>query len=90
MYLCVHFGQFLNGRIDTEEKERAYNKIVDYLDKIQEIEFPKELEEFLQQGLGQMEEADTQRINSSIIDSYHFTSLTKLPDLCQGSSAQLL
>jgi DNA-binding transcriptional MerR regulator len=69
MYLCVHFGQFLNGRIDTEEKERAYNKIVDYLDKIQEIEFPKELEEFLQQGLGQMGEADMQRINSSIIDS---------------------
>jgi len=69
MYLCVHFGQFLNGRIDTEEKERAYNKIVDYLDEIQEIEFPKELEEFLQQGLGQMEEADMQRINSSIIDS---------------------
>jgi DNA-binding transcriptional MerR regulator len=69
MYLCVHFGQFLNERIDTEEKERAYNKIVDYLDKIQELEFPKELEEFLQQGLGQMEEADMQRINSSIIDS---------------------
>lgn len=69
MYLCVHFGQFLNGRIDNEEKERAYNKIVDYLDKIQETEFPKGLEEFFQQSLGQMEEADMQRINSSIIDS---------------------
>ena len=46
MYLCVHFGQFLNGRIDTEEKERAYNKIVDYLDEIQEIEFPKNWKNF--------------------------------------------
>ena len=69
MYLCVHFGQFLNGKIDTEEKERAYNKIVDYLDKIQEAELPKELEEFLQQGLEKFDEADMQRINLSLIDS---------------------
>jgi hypothetical protein len=38
-----------------EEKERAYNKIVEYLDKIQETEFPKELEDFLEQGIGQYE-----------------------------------
>jgi len=69
MYLCVHFGQFLDGRIDTEEKEKAYYKIVDYLDKIQEIEFPKELEEFLQQSIGEMEKADMQKMNSSVIDA---------------------
>ena len=69
MYLCIHFGHFLNERIDTEEKERAYNTIIDYLDKLQEIEFPKELEEFLQQGLEQFEEENMQRMNSSIIDS---------------------
>jgi len=69
MYLCIHFGHFLNERIDTEEKERAYNTIIDYLDKLQEIEFPKELEEFLQQCLEQFEEENMQRMNSSIIDS---------------------
>ena len=69
MYLGVHFGQFLNGKIDTEEKERAYDKIVAYLDKIQETEFPEELKEFLDEGLGQLEEADMQKINLSIIDS---------------------
>lgn len=69
MYLCIHFGQFLNGKIDTEEKEEAYNKIVDYLDTVSKIEFPKELEEYLLQGLGQLEKIDMQRINWSIIDA---------------------
>lgn len=69
MYLCVHFGQFLNGKVDTEEKERAYYKIVDYLDKIQEMELPRELEDFLYQGLGQLKEENMERMNSSIIDS---------------------
>lgn len=69
MYLCIHFGQFLDGKIDTEEKERAYNNIVNYLDKVQEMEFPRELEEFLHQGIGQLEEENMQRMNFSIIDS---------------------
>jgi len=69
LYLCVHFGQFLSGKIDTEEKERAYNKIVDYLDKVQETEFPKELEEFLQQSIGRLEKEDMQRMDLSVIDS---------------------
>jgi len=69
MYLCIHFGHFLNERIDTEEKERAYNTIIDYLDKVQEMEFPEELEEFLQQGLGQLEEENMHRMHLSVIDS---------------------
>jgi len=69
MYLNMHFGQFLDGKIDTEEKEKAYNIIIDYLDKIQETGFSKELEEFLQQGFEQMEEANMQRMNLSVIDS---------------------
>jgi len=67
MYLCIHFGRFLDGKIDTEEKERAYNKIVEYLDKIQDMDFPKELEEYMQQWLGQAEEM--YRMDSSIMDS---------------------
>ncbi|HOQ01650.1 MAG TPA: MerR family transcriptional regulator [Acetivibrio clariflavus] len=69
MYLCAHFGQFLNGKIDTEEKERAYNKIVDYLDKIQETEFPKELEDFLEKGFEDFEKENMERMSLSIVDS---------------------
>lgn len=69
MYLCIHFGQFLNGKIDTAEKETAYKNIVEYLDKIKEIEFPKEIEEYLLQGFKELEREDIQKFNSSIIES---------------------
>jgi len=72
MLLCIHFGPFLNGKIDTKEKEEAYNKVIEYLDNVQEIEFTKELEELLEQSLIQLEELkeiDMKKINSSLIES---------------------
>lgn len=69
MYLCVHFGQFLDGKIDTEEKEKAYNKIVDFLDNVQDMEFPKELEEFLKQSLEHFDEENMEDINLSLINA---------------------
>lgn len=69
MYLCVHFGQFLDGKIDTEEKEKAYNKIVDFLDNVQDMEFPKELEEFLKQSLEHLDEENMEDINLSLINA---------------------
>lgn len=71
MYLCVHFGQFLDGRIDTEEKENAYYKILDYLDRTEKMEFPDELEEYLQQVLQQQEQDEIERMNASILDTIH-------------------
>ncbi|HEY8361280.1 MAG TPA: MerR family transcriptional regulator [Tissierellaceae bacterium] len=69
MYLCVHFGPFLDGKIDTEEKERAYNAIVDFLDNIQDVEFPEELEEFLRQGLEHFDEEGMEEINISLTNA---------------------
>jgi len=71
MYLCIHFGQFLNGKIDTMEKEEAYNNIVDYLDSVSKVEFPKELEEYFLNDLGRMEEADMQKMNSTVTDAIY-------------------
>ena len=36
-YLAFHFGRFLNGTVDTEEKRQAYRAIVDYLDSVPEF-----------------------------------------------------
>ncbi|MCX7883936.1 MAG: MerR family transcriptional regulator [Caloramator sp.] len=73
MYLSIHFGQFLNGKIDTEEKEIAYKKIVEYLDKIEGIQLPYELEEYLMKSLGQLEDEDMQKINNTILDAVNNT-----------------
>jgi len=72
MYLCLHFGQFLDGQIDTDEKQEAYNKIIDYLDGIQKIEFPKEVEEYLCQFFEQSEQA-MEKLNSAIMEAVNNT-----------------
>lgn len=63
MFLCVHFGQFLDGEIDTEEKKTAYNNIVDFLDKVQDLDFPEDLEEYLQQVFMQIEEIENMNVS---------------------------
>ncbi|SKA79248.1 transcriptional regulator, MerR family [Caloramator quimbayensis] len=73
MYLSIHFGQFLNGKIDTEEKENAYKKIVEYLDKIEGIQLPDELEEYLLQSTEYLEDVDMQKINNIILDAVNNT-----------------
>lgn len=47
LYMALHFGRFLNGFIDTEEKRNAYGEIIRYLDTV-DLYLPPELSEFLE------------------------------------------
>lgn len=47
-FLSLHFGRFLNEKIDTPDKAIAYQKIVDYLDSIRDFSFSRELEKFFE------------------------------------------
>lgn len=69
IYVCVHFGYFLNEKIDTEGKKGAYYKIVDYLDELREVKLPEELKELFNQSFGQLKEVNMEGMNLSIIDS---------------------
>lgn len=42
-YLIVHFGAFMNEPLDTEEKQRAFSDMVEFLDSIEGIEYPPEI-----------------------------------------------
>lgn len=46
-YLNLHFGQFLDGKIDTNDKIIAYQQIVDFLDNMSNLELPEDLQHFL-------------------------------------------
>ncbi|CAK7030819.1 MAG: hypothetical protein EUB_00272 [Eubacterium sp.] len=35
LFIALHFGKFLNGRIDTKEKESAYRAVIEYLDSVE-------------------------------------------------------
>lgn len=47
LFLALHFGRFLNEAVDSSEKQKAYEAIVNYLDNI-DLYLPAELSEFLE------------------------------------------
>lgn len=41
LFIALHFGRFLNGKIDTNEKEAAYKVVLEYLDSVEFYLDPK-------------------------------------------------
>ncbi|WP_068620348.1 MerR family transcriptional regulator [Paenibacillus tuaregi] len=48
LFLSLHFGRFLHGFIDTDDKRKAYNEIINYLDNV-ELYLPSELSDYLEE-----------------------------------------
>ncbi|MBL4937033.1 MerR family transcriptional regulator [Clostridium sp. YIM B02515] len=69
MYLCVHFGRFLNEKIDSEEKEKAYLKIISFLDSVADIDITEEMEKYLENSLAFMKEADMDKMNNQLLSA---------------------
>jgi DNA-binding transcriptional MerR regulator len=68
MYLSIHFGEFLNERIDSEEKEAAYSKIINFLDNISNINITTEMEEYLESYFTILKKTDMVKMNSQLIN----------------------
>lgn len=66
MYLCIHFGPFLNERINTIEKEAAYHKMVDYLDNLSTFEISPELAEYLENTFSITDQSDMEKMNDDV------------------------
>ncbi|AKG33365.1 MerR family transcriptional regulator [Paenibacillus durus] len=66
MYLYVHFGRFLNEKLNSDEQKLAYYKMVEFLDHVNDMEFPRELEQFLAKAFDSMSETDLQQIDDSM------------------------
>lgn len=66
LYLSIHFGQFLNEKIDCEEKEEAYTRIVHYLDR---VNITTEMEEDLESFIPFMETEKMETMNSAILNT---------------------
>lgn len=47
LFLALHFGRFLNEQIDTDEKRKAYDAVISYLDQV-ELYLSDELSVFIQ------------------------------------------
>lgn len=46
-YLKLHFGQFLNEKIESEEEKEAFYTVIDFLDSMEEIKIPEDLKEYM-------------------------------------------
>lgn len=72
-FLSLHFGRFLNEKIDTTDKAIAYQKIIDYLDSINNFSFPGKLEEFFELIDEDQDAADFEKMEksmTSVVDDY--------------------
>lgn len=73
LFVSFHFGRFLNEKIDTPEKEAAYGKILEFLDDLADIPFPKEVEDYMAESGELWNEDVMQAIDSSTrvaVDDY--------------------
>lgn len=69
MYLSIHFGQFLNERIDSKEKEEAYSRIINFLDDISSVNITAEMEEYIESYCTIMERSDMEKINNHLLSA---------------------
>ena len=46
-FICLHFSSFLNVPITTDEQKQAYEEILAFLDNVPALEFPKEIQDYL-------------------------------------------
>ena len=45
--ICLHFARFLNEPITTKSQQKAYEKVVAFLDNVPPIDLPADLQEYL-------------------------------------------
>ncbi len=51
-FVCLHFAQFLNEPIRTQRQKRAYEAVIEFLDDMPPVEFPEELQDYLEKSAG--------------------------------------
>lgn len=68
-FLAHHFGSFMNDSILTEEQQIAYNKVVEFLDSVENFRIPPELEEFFEGAASYIDTEIMENITSNIIQA---------------------
>lgn len=62
-YVSIHFGQFLNEPIKTNEQKLLYNKIVSFLDDMEPFEIPEEYQSILDEVDKYMKDEKIEELN---------------------------
>lgn len=62
MFLSLHFGRFLHEKIDSAEKAAAFDKIISFLDHVENIRIPEDLADLLNEAYRGVEAEALERI----------------------------
>ena len=49
-FICLHFASFLDEPVSSENQKEAYQEIIDFLDNVPELQFPEEIQEYLEEN----------------------------------------
>lgn len=69
-YVSIHFGQFLNEPIKTNDQKLLYNKIVNFLDDMEPIKIPEEFQSILDEDDKYMEDEKIEEINVNMQSAF--------------------
>ncbi|MEI6100386.1 MAG: MerR family transcriptional regulator [Eubacteriales bacterium] len=53
---AIHYGQFLNEPLNTEEKEKAWHGLIQYLDDQEEMQYPEDIQKIVDEMYGKYSE----------------------------------
>lgn len=69
-YVSIHFGQFLNEPIKTNDQKLLYNKIVNFLDDMEPIKIPEKFQSILDEDDKYMEDEKIEEINVNMQSAF--------------------
>ncbi|KKO53857.1 MerR family transcriptional regulator [Paenibacillus sp. DMB20] len=70
-YVSFHFGQFLNEPIKTEEQKGLYDEMVDFLDNMDSIAIPEELQSILDEADPAMDQENVETLSTAMRTAFH-------------------
>ncbi len=53
-FVCLHFARFLNEPVTTDEQQKAYREIIDFLDNVPDMTFPEDIVKYLDETVNQL------------------------------------
>ena len=68
-FVSLHFTQFLNEPLVTDEQRKAYNTVVQFLDNINNFSIPPELESFLEENTTRLTSETMKNISTNIVNA---------------------
>jgi len=68
-FISIHFGRFLNIKLETEEQREAYETIIKFLDEVESFNIPKDLQSVIDTFTLSFSDADLQNISDAMRDA---------------------